>query len=560
MSVIFGTPNYFKSTYFTPVFGGGDWDVNNWLTNLSNKYFINKAISTDAATASTKFEVDLAVLRDIKMIGLPNSNVSAAGKIRILASSQPAWSNITVNGVNAINATTLNVQIASGNNAVIRSGDLFKIAGDTQLYQSTSQLSLGENQFTYSEDLTDSDWDTSFASVSATLFDNPFGEQTANKLIEDTSTANHQIRQDFTIANDTIVNISIFVKAAERSHFRIELRDKTNTDRNVWFDLVNGVVSSEDTGANGDIIALENGWYRCSMAIGIGAGVTDPRVRFIMADSLNGGSYLGDGSSGIYLWGAQLTTGSVNLIDYVKTTSTALDSDTGSITIQRTGDSGTGLTAATTGSEVITTHSGDYVQNLEVDTGLVDYRKVIYGFSDPWGSPTIWLGKETEENIATLNLPNPYVKIFDNIVLARFWKFEIEDSTNTDGFISIDDLHISSAFIPSTGISFGAVMGINSNSTSEESAGGVEAFDRENSGRYVEMEIGGLSVDEALTNVFDMQRKLDIDEDFYFVFDSDDTILSTRRSFVARFEQFNGQRFTHFDWVDSQFKIKEKLA
>ena len=57
-----------------------------------------------------------------------------------------------------------------------------------------------------------------------------------------------------------------------------------------------------------------------------------------------------------------------------------------------------------------------------------------------------------------------------------------------------------------------------------------------------------------------MQRKLDISEDFFFIFDSDDTILSTRRSFVARFEELGGNQFVAYDWVDAQIRIREKLA
>jgi len=65
---------------------------------------------------------------------------------------------------------------------------------------------------------------------------------------------------------------------------------------------------------------------------------------------------------------------------------------------------------------------------------------------------------------------------------------------------------------------------------------------------------------KVMTSVFDMQRKLDISEDFFFIFDSDDTILSTRRSFVARFEELGGNQFVAYDWVDAQIRIREKLA
>ena len=62
---IFCSPNYLKSTFFTPIIGGGDWTVADWLDNIQDKYFINKAISTNATLASSKFDFDIAVFRDV---------------------------------------------------------------------------------------------------------------------------------------------------------------------------------------------------------------------------------------------------------------------------------------------------------------------------------------------------------------------------------------------------------------------------------------------------------------------------------------------------------------
>ena len=47
-----------------------------------------------------------------------------------------------------------------------------------------------------------------------------------------------------------------------------------------------------------------NGWYRCSITYA--STTTTVRGRIYLADSDNGESYQGDGTSGIYIWGAML--------------------------------------------------------------------------------------------------------------------------------------------------------------------------------------------------------------------------------------------------------------
>jgi len=376
---IFCTPNYLKpNVLFKPIIGGGNWDSNNWLDNLQDKYFINKSISNDAEVESTKMEIDLQVMRDIKCVVIPNGNPDNDGRVRVRISNTVAWSDVTVNGLQYQGATTLNIT-AGPTDITVSEGEIFIIDKDTQIYKVVVGTSL-----------------------SATT--------------------------------------------------------------------------------------------------------------------------------------------------------------SGSITIERSGDDGVGLAKNALDDEIITCHSGDYVDDLRADTDWTDYRKVIYGLTDPWGSATIWLGKETEENLATLNLPSPFIHIFDNIILGRYVRIELDNSEIDDGFVSLDDCYVTSAFIPSTGISWGSVMGVESNTTSESSAGGVEAFDIEKSNRYIDMSLPGLTVTESVTNIFDMQRKLDTHSDFFFIFDSDDTILMTRRAFAARFEKMGGQQFVTRDWVDNKMRIKEKLG
>ena len=376
---LFCTPNYLKSTFFTPVLGGGNWDPDNWLDFIQDKFFIRQAISTDATVDSTKFQVDLGVTRDIKTFVIPDSNIDQDGKIRIKGSSTIKWQGVAVNGAKLVGSSLLDI-ISNDVAVTIEAGDLFTIAGHT-----------------------------------------------------------------------------------------------------VTYEVVTGV------------------------SLGIGG--------------------------------------------------------TGSIGIRQTRQKGLGLEIATTGSEEITCHTGDYTGgNLLIDTDFVDYQKVIYGLIDPWGAPTIWTGKETEENFATLDLPNQFFFIFDEIILGRYWEIEIDNPTNDDGFISIVDCFLASAYIPSTGIGLGAVQGLNSNTTRESSAGGVDVFDIERSGRFLDITLPGVPIEEAVISVYDAQKRLDIHDDFFFIFDDEDLIIANRRSFVARFQELSQQQFQFYDWTNTRMRIVEKIG
>jgi hypothetical protein len=150
-------------------------------------------------------------------------------------------------------------------------------------------------------------WTKSNATVSANAAVAPDGTSTADKLVEDTVNLTHEARQ-LVAVSAAPHTYSVYLKAGERS-FAMLFVNTLNVG--TVFDLSNGTTAGNagftaPTAAS--ITSVGNGWYRCSITTTTTAASLSFRV-YIMQNSTTY-SYTGDGTSGIFLWGAQLEVGS----------------------------------------------------------------------------------------------------------------------------------------------------------------------------------------------------------------------------------------------------------
>lgn len=177
-----------------------------------------------------------------------------------------------------------------------------------------------ENLLTRSNDFVNADWTAERATVSSNTTVAPDGSATADKLTEDSTASNsHRITRQLNLSAIPYT-FSVFAKASERSWIRMTLFDGT-TSRQVWFDVSAGVIGTQ-SGAIGQIASFGNGWWRCSItATGLAFISSQTNIALATADNVT--VYTGDGTSGLFLWGAQLERYS-SARTYIPTTTAAV--------------------------------------------------------------------------------------------------------------------------------------------------------------------------------------------------------------------------------------------
>ena len=136
-------------------------------------------------------------------------------------------------------------------------------------------------------------------------FTSPSGDTNAFKLVEDTSTGLHKLQKTSINVSVGSVFCSYFVKKAERSKVLIELGGGGGGYATFNLDLGTVIVESN---VNAKIELISNGWYRCSVSYVTSA--TSIYSGVYLTNDLGVQSYQGDGTSGLYVYGAQVEQGS----------------------------------------------------------------------------------------------------------------------------------------------------------------------------------------------------------------------------------------------------------
>jgi hypothetical protein len=187
------------------------------------------------------------------------------------------------------------------------------------------------NLLTYSEQFDNGAWAKSGVTIDPNVAATtaPDGTNTADKLIEDVSVGGHLAFASDIWPLTVSATVSVYLKAAGRG-FALVSRQTADA---ISVDLTTGDATSA-LGSPSNITSVDagNGWWKVSFTSSGATSTTDNFNIYVSTDGVWANrSYTGDGTSGIYIWGAHLYRSDLGgMVDnpdtgnsYVPTTSAA---------------------------------------------------------------------------------------------------------------------------------------------------------------------------------------------------------------------------------------------
>jgi hypothetical protein len=158
------------------------------------------------------------------------------------------------------------------------------------------------NLITFSEQFDNAGWTKLGITVAANNTTSPSGYIDADKLIADAGTGNRVVYQG--VIPVGVSTTTVYAKAGEFGGIVI-----ASGTQGGFFDLTTGAYRTEYNSAPTayNITSASNGWYRCSVTM---TSVSGDNLYIGPNDNVSTSlSLTGDGTSGMYAWGAQLEAG-----------------------------------------------------------------------------------------------------------------------------------------------------------------------------------------------------------------------------------------------------------
>lgn len=194
------------------------------------------------------------------------------------------------------------------------------------------------------------------------------------------------------------------------------------------------------------------------------------------------------------------------------------------------------------------------------DSGSLAVFESIYdSFVLEWEDDNFWDGKASQEYIDSMNATSnlSLIHILNTVISARYWRVEVVDESNPDGYVEFGRLFLSEQWQVTNNILYGASLGYETNTGVEMSLDDTEYFDVRKSQRNYKFELESYDYNEGHQKLLEISRQLGIDKEVFVIPDPDDTENMTRRSFLGRLKALNPITYPYFNTNRAAYEVKE---
>lgn len=177
----------------------------------------------------------------------------------------------------------------------------------------------------------------------------------------------------------------------------------------------------------------------------------------------------------------------------------------------------------------------------------------------PWGwDPAVWTGGPTQMDLQHYK-SLAYTDVADQLYVARYRRVEIDDTTNTMGYIQINGVFAGPGYQPRINMSTGFQLGWQDQSTVSTSEYGVQFSVERPRRRQASLVLDMLSVDQGFELPFEMHGRLGTVRELFFIVDPTSLYHMHRGSFPAYLSDMNPLEWPYSLRTQHAVKLIEKL-
>ncbi len=192
------------------------------------------------------------------------------------------------------------------------------------------------------------------------------------------------------------------------------------------------------------------------------------------------------------------------------------------------------------------------------DSGTIDVWPLFYIPQDlEWEADNWWLGTISPEEAA--GYPLSLIHDAGRNVLARYWRVQISDVGNSDGYVEAGRLWMGPLWSPQVTYGLEAFLIWEPKSTEQKSLGGVLYFDEQPSARVFRLSLPALSSVETYGVMLEIQRSVGNAGEIVVIPDPDDRLRRFKRDLLGRLRQIDPLVQFASGYYRAGFEVEELL-